>query len=142
DFAAGLHARVHAHPRPFRLGVSADLAGCGREVLGGVLGVDAALDRVPAQPDVLLLDGQLLAGGGADAFLDDVDARGHLGHAVLDLHARVHLQEEVLSWAFAIAGEQPLDRASADVADRARGLDADLADALAQRLVHDPFGRG
>ena len=41
----------------------------------------------------------------ADAGLDDVDAGGHLGHAVLDLDARVHLEEEVLA-----VGEQSLDR--------------------------------
>ena len=58
----------------------------------------------------------------------------HLGHAVLDLHARVHLEEEVLA-----VLQQALDRAGADVVDRARGVDADLADALAQRLVD---GRG
>ena len=54
DFAAGLDTGVHAHARTGRLAVGADLAGGGGEVLGGVLGVDAALDRVPAQLDVLL----------------------------------------------------------------------------------------
>jgi hypothetical protein len=47
---------------------------------------------------------------------------------VLDLDARVHLEEEVL----AVAREQALDRAGALVADRARGVDGDRADALAQ----------
>ena len=60
----------------------------------------------------------------------------HLGHAVLDLHAGVHLEEEVLA-----VREQALDRARADVVDRARGLDADLADARAQRLVDGGGGR-
>src|SRR5919198_767319 len=91
DLAAGPDAGVDAHARARGLAVAADPARGGGEVLRGVLGVDAALDRVAAQDDVLLLDRQLLAGGGADALLDDVDARRHLGHAVLDLHARVHL---------------------------------------------------
>ena len=71
--------------------------------------------------------GERLAGGRADALLDDVDAGRHLGHAVLDLHARVHLEEEVLGLAaLAPADEQALDRARADVVDGARGVDADL----------------
>ena len=121
-------------PGPARLLVVADLARGGREVPRRVLGVDAALDRVAAQLDVLLLDGQRLAGGGEDALAHDVDAGHHLGHAVLDLHARVHLQEEVLP-----VLEQALDRAGADVVDGARRVDADLADRLAHRLVD---GRG
>jgi hypothetical protein len=47
---------------------------------------------------------------------------------VLDLDAGVHLEEEVL----AVAGEQPLDRPGAAVADGAGGLDGDLADASAE----------
>src|SRR5262249_50627981 len=104
----------------------------GGELLRGVLGVDAALDRVPAQDDLVLGDRELLAGRGEDPLADDVDAGRHLRHAVLDLYARVHLQEEVLA-----VLQQALDRAGADVVDRARRLDADLADALAHRLVDD-----
>ena len=89
-----------------------------------------------AQDDVVLGDRQRLAGRREDALADDVDPGDHLGHAVLDLHARVHLQEEVLA-----VLEQALDRAGADVVDRARGLDADLADALAHRVVDGGRGR-
>ena len=52
---------------------------------------------------------QPLAGGDADAGLDDVDAGHHLGDAVLDLHARVHLHEVEA----AVAVEQELDGAGA-----------------------------
>ena len=107
----------------------------GREVARGVLGVDAALDRVPAQDDVVLADRQRLAGRRADALLDDVDPRRHLGHAVLDLDAGVHLQEEVLA-----VLQEALDGAGAAVVDGARGLGGDLADALAQRLVDGGAG--
>ena len=68
-----------------------------------------------------------LAGGDPDALLDDVDPGDHLGHAVLDLHTRVHLQEEVLA-----VLQQALDRARARVRDRGGGVGADLADPLAQ----------
>ena len=93
-------------PGPGGLAVGADRAGGRGEVLGRVLGVDPALDRVAAQLDVVLGDRQRLAGGDADPLLDDVDPGHHLGHAVLDLHAGVHLEEEVLA-----VLEQALDRA-------------------------------
>ena len=66
-------------------------------------------------------------GGDADLLAHDVDPGDHLGDRVLDLQARVHLEEEVL-----LADEQPLDGAGAAVADCARGLHGDRADALAQ----------
>ena len=58
----------------------------------------------------------------------EVEAGDELGDRVLDLDARVHLEEEEL----AMAVEQALDRAGADVADRARGLDRHRSHARAQ----------
>src|SRR6185437_1497446 len=141
DLAALLDARVHAHARPPRLGVASDPARRRGEALRGVLGVDAALDRVTAQLDVDLCVGEFLARRRADALLDDVDARRHLGHAVLDLHARVHLEEEVLGVLALGRREQALDRAGADVVHGLRRVHADLTDALAHLGIDDPFGR-
>ncbi len=76
-----------------------------------------------AQLQLVLGDRQLLAGRDPDALLDDVDPGHHLGHAVLDLDAGVHLQEEVLA-----VLEQALDRAGAGVADGRGGVGGDLAD--------------
>ena len=87
------------------------------------------------QAHVVLRDRQLLAGGDPDLLAHDVDAADHLGHAVLHLHARVHLEEEVLA-----VLEQALDRARRAVADRLRRLGADLADPLAQLVVHGRRG--
>ena len=112
-----------------------DRARRGREVLRGVLGVDAALDRVAVQADVLLREGQLLAGGDEDLLAHDVDARRLLGHAVLDLDAGVHLEEEVLA-----VLQQALDRARAVVADGLGRVRGDLADLLAQLLVDQRGG--
>ena len=130
DLEAGLNARVHAHARAGRLAVGGDRAGRGREVLGSVLRVHPALDRVPAEADVLLRHRQLLPGRDPELLADDVDPGGHLGHAVLHLHARVHLEEEVLA-----VREEPLHGARGPVAHRPRGLGADLADALAHLAV-------
>ena len=50
-----------------------------------------------AQLDVALRERQLLAARDADLLLHDVDAGDHLGHRMLDLHARVHLDEVELA---------------------------------------------
>ena len=44
-------------------------AGTGPEVLGGVFGVDAALDGVAGELDVLLAEGEGLSGGDAELVL-------------------------------------------------------------------------
>ena len=79
----------------------------------GVLGVDARLDRVAAQEHVALLELERQAGGDLELAAHDVDARHELGDRVLDLDARVHLEEVPA----AVGREQELRRAGADVAD-------------------------
>src|SRR4029077_8622525 len=95
-----------------------------RRELPRVLRVDAALDRVTLQHDVALLPGELLPERDADLLLHDVDAADHLGHRVLDLHARVHLDEVEI----AVLVEE-LDGAGAFVAQLAAGFRAALANA-------------
>ena len=87
--------------------------GRGREVPVRVLGVDAALDGVTADPDVVLLAAQGLARGDADLLLDEVDAGDQLRDGVLHLDAGVHLDEVEL-----LALDEELDGAGAVVADR------------------------
>ena len=57
--------------------------------------------------------GEALAGGDADLGLDEVDAGDHLGDGVLDLDARVHLDEVEL----AILVHEELDGACVAVSD-------------------------
>jgi hypothetical protein len=99
------------------------LPGRGRE-LERILGVDAAFDGVAAELDVALAEPELLAGGDADLRLHDVDAGDQLGHRVLDLHPRVHLDEVEL----AVLVEE-FEGAGAAVADLAAGFGAAFADA-------------
>ena len=61
----------------------------------------------------------------------DVDAGDLLGHGVLDLHARVHLDEVELA---RVAVHQELDRAGALVVGGAGDLQAELADVVPLRL--------
>ena len=118
-------------PGPARLAVRRDARRRGQESARRVLGVDAALDRVPAQLDVLLRERERLAERDEHLLAHEVEPGDHLGDRVLHLDARVHLHEEVL----AVLGEQTLDRSGGDVAGGARGVDADAADACAQLLV-------
>ena len=80
---------------------------------------------------------QLRAGGDVHLVFHDVDAGDLLGHGVLDLHARVHLDEHV------VAGlvHKELDGAGAFVVDLLAEVHRVLADALAL-LFGDVLRRG
>ena len=106
-------------------------AGRRRERLG-ILGVDAALDRVAGERHVALLERQPLARRDPDLLLDDVDAGDELGDRVLDLDARVHLEEVEV----ALVVEQELERAGVGVLHRARGVDDRAAQLAAHLLGH------
>ncbi len=97
--------------------------------------------RVAAQQHVALLELERPAGRDLELPAHDVDARHELGDRVLDLDARVHLEEVPA----AVGREQELRRARADVADglgeaqrRGAELAAQLAaDAGRGRLLDD-----
>ena len=137
DLAACDDAGVDAHAGARRLVIRRDRSGCREEAVAHVLGIDAALDGVPVEPHVLLSQRQRLARRDEHLLADEVEAGDHLRDRVLDLDARVHLEEEVL----ALARQQPLDRSRALIADSARGVDGDGADALAQGVVDRGRGR-
>ena len=59
----------------------------------GILGVDAALDRVAAKLDRADDVVELLAGREANLRFDEIDLRHHFRDGMLDLNARVHLDE-------------------------------------------------
>ena len=65
----------------------------------------------------LCLSVKLVAGGGADLLEDQVDVGDHLGHRMLDLDARVHLDEIELAVLV-----QELDGADAEIFDLAHRL--------------------
>ncbi len=96
--------------------------GRGQEALVGILGVDARLDRMAGDGELVLRSRQRLAEGDAQLPLDQVEPGDHLGHRVLDLQPRVHLHE--IEAAVGMGDE--LDRARADVADRLRRFDGGL----------------
>jgi hypothetical protein len=95
-----------------------------------VLGIDPALEGVAAAGDLRLREPQRLSPGDTDALGHDVDPCRHLGHGMLDLDPRVHLDEEER-----VVLDQELERADALVADPSTGLGAAGAD-----IGHDIVG--
>ena len=138
--ACGGRAAVEADAGAAGRAVRRDLAGVGAEALRRVLGRDAALQRGAAQLDLVLREAELgerLPRRDAHLRLHEVDV-GHLfGDGVLDLDARVHLDEDDLAGARAGRLEQELDRAGVLVADRLGERDG-----VAVERVADARGRG
>ena len=123
---AGVVAHGHAARARFRRRpVAHQAASRGQEVARRILGIDAGLDRPARQLHVALLDGERLAGGDADHLLDQVDAGDELGHGMLDLQPRVHLEKVE---ALVLRGDE-LDGAGRVVADRLGERDRLLAHA-------------
>ena len=79
-----------------------------------VLGIDARLDRPAVELHVVLPERQLLARRDADHLLDQVEAGHFLGHRMLDLQPRVHLEEVEALAARVGAVDDQLDRARAN----------------------------
>ncbi len=128
DLRALGDARVDAHSGAARLAVDRDRARGGQEAVRDVLGVDAALDRVALQADVVLGELEALARSDLHLGAHDVDTGDDLGDRVLDLDPRVHLHEVV----GAVGREQTLDRPGGAVPGGARGIDRDLPDPRSQ----------
>jgi hypothetical protein len=74
DREARIGGGVDTHAQAARLAVALDGARRGAEVLGGVLGVDAHLDRVAAEIDVVLPERQRPAGGDEDLLAHEIDS--------------------------------------------------------------------
>ena len=104
----------------------------------GILGGDAALQRVAVEPDLRLRRhargrrADHRAFEQADLRLDDVDAGDLLGDGVLDLDARIDLDEVEL---VGVGIHQELDRAGAEIVGGVRDLQRVVAQLAALRRV-------
>ena len=123
DRAAEAVAAVETHGEAAGRPVGRDAAVVGDEVAIGIFGRDAALhghaaalDRCPARGMPTGGSCSVWPCGDEDLAAHQVDAGDHFGDRVLDLDARVDLDEEELA---AVDVEQELDRARAAVVDRA-----------------------
>src|SRR5712692_10983632 len=123
NFGAGVDARVDADAGAVGKMHRVDAARRGNETGGRVLGIDAAFDGRAVLREIALRKRQRFARGDLDLRLDQIDAGHEFGDRMLDLDARVHLEEVEV----AVRVGEKLDGAGAYVVDRARGLDGDLA---------------
>ena len=105
----------------------------GEEARLGPLGIDARLEGMPRERELVLPHWERVARRREDLPLDEIDTRHHLGDRVLHLQPRVHLHKVELRRVGRIRDE--LDRAGALVVDLSRGAHRGLAQCLAQ------FGR-
>ena len=131
DVAPGGDAAVHANERPARLHVSSDPSRSGEEVPPGILGVDAAFDRVAVGCDPQACERATKRD--LDLEGDHIEARHHLGDGVLDLDPRVHLQEVE----GAVLVEDALDRTGVDIPGLLRERDRSLCEPLAKSFIEE-----
>ena len=114
-----------------------DRADRGQEPVGRVLGVEAGLDGVPGHLDLRLAQRQRLARGHAQLPFHEVEAGDRLGDGMLDLQARVHLDEVPGRVGGELAAlDQELDRAGALVGHRLGAGDGGSGDPGAQLRRH------
>ena len=122
---AFVNAAVVAQAQPFGQAQAFDLARAGHEIVLRVLGINAALDGMAGLRDMALAPRQIAARRDLDLRFDQIDADHPFGHRMLDLQARVHFEKIKIL----LLIQQKLQGSGADVADRARALDGDTADA-------------
>ena len=125
DAVAGCHAGIEADAGTAERLEHVDRAGLGQESATGVFAVDAELDRVTLGGRIVVAE--LLALGDAELLADEVDAGDLFRDRVLDLQARVDLEERDR----AVGADEELAGAGSDVADLAQ----DRLRGVVQRLV-------
>src|SRR5579862_1145364 len=92
DGVALFHPRIDAHVGRWRRGCEMNQLSDGRKKIATrILRIDANLDGMAAERELLLLKRQWLTGGYAQLPLDQIEAGDHFGHRVLHLEASVHL---------------------------------------------------
>src|SRR5262249_59901509 len=94
-------------------------------------------ERVAVEADGVLPIAEGLAGGDADLLVDEVEPGHHLGDRVLDLDARVHLDEVEV----AAAVDEELDGARVHVVDRGGGEQRGPVQAVARLRLEGRRGR-
>ena len=119
---------VDADPDAARRQICRDRSGARHEIVSGVLGIDAALNGMALQRDILLSNLQWLAGGDGDLIAHDIDGRDLLRHRMFDLEARIHFDEIEM----ALLIQEKFDRAGIVVVHRLGDGDGGVAHLRAQ----------
>src|SRR5271168_559270 len=129
---AGIDAVVEANAGARGDAARDDFARRREEIVAGVFSVNAALDGVAAQLDILLAQAQRLAGRDAHLHFDQVEPGNHFRDGMLDLEARVHFEEVEA----ALAVHQEFEGAGIRVASGARQVYGRFAHRAPQRRVY------
>ena len=140
DFRTYGGGAVETHARAARRTVGGKDASVWAEAVCWVLSGDAALQRRAGELDVLLVEPKFLerdAGRNLHLGLHNVHAGDFLGHGVLNLHTRIHLDEDVV----ALLIHEELHGASALVVDVLAELYGIGTDAVTQLRIQRG-GRG
>src|SRR5207249_3441881 len=93
DRVTGVNMAVHAHATSAGLVIHFDSTGTGAEVIEGIFGVDAALDGMAFEGEVVLRKLERLAHRDENLLFDKVHAGDFFGDRVLDLNALVDFEE-------------------------------------------------
>ncbi len=118
--------------------VSGDHSSIGPKTSGRVLGGDSALQRKPVWLDALLVQAKIGKGRSGCNFelgLNQVDVGDLLGHGVLNLDSRIHLDKYVLTSVWTNGVNQELDGASILVTNFSGKGDGVAEELLAELLV-------
>ncbi len=130
---AGAHAGIDAKIVAGRGQIQMiDPPGGGQKAARRVLGIKPRLDRMTRQRDRPLGARQRLARRDAQLPFDQIETGDQLGHPMLDLKPRVHLEEVERP----VGADQELDRARAEVIDRAGQRHRRLGEPRAQPRGH------
>ncbi len=132
DFAAPLHAAVDAQPWQHRRAPQRDAARSRQELALGIFGIQPRFDGVARDRERVLRNPERATLRHLDLHAHEVEPGDRLGHGMLDLQARVDLEEVER----AARIEQELDGAGADVPNAPRKGDRRRAHACTQRGVH------
>ncbi len=137
NLRARLHAGIDPQPLQLRRLEHSDRPGRRNEPLGRILRTQPRFDGVTGEFDLVLRQRQRFSRSDAQLPLHQIEARDQLRHRMLDLQARVHLDEVPGRRRRQIAAlHQELDRARPLVADRLGAGDSRAADLGAQLRRH------
>ena len=101
----------------------------GRGEAVGIFGIDPAFESVTMAAYIGLGKGEGFAARNPNAFGHDIDSGGRFSDWMLDLHPRIHLDEEEF-----LLLDQELEGADTLIADPPAGLDAAFADLATRSL--------
>jgi len=133
DFIPRLDTRVDANALTRGLIKEFDVSRAGQEASSGIFSVEPDFDCMPEELNIFLLRWKRLAPCNANLPLNKVVACDHLGHWMLNLQTRIHLQEIELTGLI----KQEFHRPRTDVVNGFCGINGSASHCLTKFRRHD-----